>query len=172
MFRVPTVISCAEPESRRTLGWRTYSRIVVVALSALFCLIVVARYCWLRIGPAAWGPQCVCDKPVFDCGVVSGDRTLEHEFVIHNIGRQSLHILKVVPSCAGCTRVTTYASEIAPTGQSTVKVALDTANLKPGQFNRQVLIETNDPNSSKVVLNMIGTVKGSRDGDERSIVHQ
>jgi len=128
-----------------------------VLLAGLFCLWAGGRYVWLIAGPGSWGPRFACAEPSFDCGEVSTEGALQHEFVISNTGRRPLHILKVVPGCGSCLTVELSKEEIVPGDTSLLKVVLHAAGLKKGAFEKSLLLKTDDPNLPQVVLSVRGT---------------
>ncbi len=139
-------------------------RFVILAIPVLFCALAVGRYVWLAIGPNSWGPRFTCTESYLDCGEIPSSEVVEHEFVIGNTGRQPLHILKAVPGCCDCLSVDLERNEIMPGGTSVLKVTLDVGSLEQGEFVKKVLVTTDDPGLSHVVLYVKGTVTTGPNG--------
>ena len=130
---------------------------LIVLCSGLFCLLAVGHYAWVNAGVVLglWGPRLACERLQFDCGEVPTDRgVVEHDFIIGNTGWQPLHI-KAKTGC-GCSTVNLSKEEIAPGDTSTLKVVVNAARLKKGEFKKQVLVKTDDPRSPKVILYLRG----------------
>ncbi len=133
-------------------------RFLVIAFSGLFCLLAGGRYVWLTLGPGSWGPRFACAESCFDCGEVSADQGVEHEFVISNTGRQPFLILKAMPGCGACLTVNVSKNEVTPGDTSILKIVLDVSKLGKGPFVKKLLVMTDDPNLPRVILFVRGTV--------------
>jgi hypothetical protein len=130
---------------------------LVVLAAGVFCLLAAGRCLWLAVGPSSWGPRFACTEPYFDCGKVAAHRTIEHDFIVKNSGREPLHILKAVPGCGGCLTVNVSEKEIVPGGCAVVKVVLDVTKVRKGEFKKALLLKTDDPYLPRVILYLQGT---------------
>jgi len=110
--------------------------------------------CWA----GAWGPRFACAEPDFNCGDVPAAQTVEHEFVIGNVGRQPMKILKAAPGCSSCLTVQISDYEIAPGGTAKLKAVLRPGRLPVGAFEQRVWLETNSTNVPRITLFLRGIV--------------
>ena len=85
------------------------------------------------------------------------NQLVKHEFVIENTGRESLHVLRVVPGCGGCLKLRLSQEELVPGGKSVLMVILDTSKVDKGDFKKSLLLQTDDPRLPKVILYVQGT---------------
>lgn len=99
-------------------------------------------------------PKLSFDSEIFNFGKVKSGNIVEHEFVIKNLGKDPLIILKTVPSCA-CT-VTEIPVTVLKKGRSgKIKVVFDTKT-RTGQQHHNITLYTNDPEKPIVVLYIQG----------------
>ncbi len=106
---------------------RALSRGAVV-LSALLSLPAVA---------AADAPKAVLRDTRFDFGSAMPGSVAEHDFVLRNDGSAALKTIKA--SMTSPLVVTRMPREIAPGGEGTIRVALNTAGLR-GRFTGQITV--------------------------------
>jgi len=92
----------------------------------------------------------------FEFGTIKAGEKVNYVFKITNKGKSDLKLRKVNASC-GCTLVKPDTDTVKP-GQSTeVKVEFNSVGIS-GVQNKTITVITNDPNNSKVVLWVKGTV--------------
>jgi hypothetical protein len=101
-------------------------------------------------------PVASFDSGTFDFGTVTGDITVEHNFVLTNTGKSDLYIRKVAASC-GCTAVQPSKTTIAPGESTAVKVFFDTHG-RSGTDKKSITLITNDPKRPKTYLWIKATV--------------
>jgi hypothetical protein len=134
-------------------------QLMVVLLSSVFCLLAVGYYGWAIAGPelsALWGPRFACAKLQFECGEVPAERKqIEHDFVIRNAGWQPMHIT-AKPGCRSCSTAKLSKEEIAPGDTSVLTVTLNVTQVEKGEFKKNVLVNTDDPRSPRIVFSIRG----------------
>ncbi len=92
----------------------------------------------------------------FDFGNVPRGEILEEFFFVENVGDEDLVIEKMSSNCS-CAVTSTDENVISPGEFAEVIVTLDTKYLK-GKVEREVIIYTNDPKYSVVIINFRATV--------------
>jgi len=97
------------------------------------------------------------EKKVFDFGTAPQRKTVEHDFVFTNTGKDDLIIHKVRSSC-GCTAVSPKEKVIKPGQSSSIKAIFHTGTYK-GRQNKSITVITNDPDSPTTILRISGIVK-------------
>ena len=105
----------------------------------------------------ARGPVARVDSSVHNFGEVWTNQTLEHAFVITNVGDKPLKILQVKPSC-GCTVAGPYPREIKPGESGDFPFRLNSSRLH-GKFSKSISIKTSDPKKGQMRLSLTGRVK-------------
>jgi hypothetical protein len=102
------------------------------------------------------GPKVEVDQPVFEFGVMGGKGAGEHEFVLTNVGTDTLTLAKGETSCS-CAVSELRTTKLEP-GEST-KVLLEwkAADLF-GPYRQTANISTNDPDNPIVTLTVSGRV--------------
>jgi hypothetical protein len=109
---------------------------------------------------AGWNPafgasKAVSDEMDFNAGDVQQGSVISHEFVIKSAGSDPLTLK--VKSCT-CGGVKYEApSSIAPGKADKIKVSIPTKYLKGG-YQKDILIETNDPEKKKIHFTIRATV--------------
>lgn len=99
----------------------------------------------------------VFDKKVYDFGTIHESKgPVSCEFKFSNDGTAPLVIISASAGC-GCTKPSFEGEPIAPGESSTIKVTYNPKG-RPGEFNKNVTIRTNDPKNRKVVLKITGVV--------------
>jgi hypothetical protein len=86
----------------------------------------------------------------FDFGTITEGKTVDHSFIIKNVGNSDLYIRKISASC-GCTAVQPAKTQIAP-GDSTVIKAVFNTRAKNGAQKKAITVITNDPKQSRAIL--------------------
>lgn len=96
------------------------------------------------------------DKTTFDYGNIKSGADGHRFFTVTNTGDKPLIISEVKPSC-GCTTPEWSKDPILPGKTAQIKVGYNTAN--PGTFNKLIEVYSNDPQNSRSVLYIKGTVE-------------
>lgn len=94
----------------------------------------------------------------FDFGKIKeegGTKTCRFDFT--NTGNDTLKILQVNPGMSGAA-VNWTKQPVAPKGKGYVEVFWDPKN-KPGPFQKNIEVTTNDPDQPRIVLSIKGTVE-------------
>ena len=79
------------------------------------------------------------------------------EYTLENIGNDILTIGKITTDC-GCTSSRVTKEQIQPGGKGAISIVFDTTG-QLGEQNRNILVETNDPQNPKVKLTLAGKVR-------------
>jgi hypothetical protein len=106
---------------------------------------------------AGTGPRASFDKDGHDYGRVMYGETVTEEFILTNTGDETLVIEKIKSSC-DCTRAVKGSSEIPPNGNTKIVAAFDTTGLKPGRTKREIIVQTNDPQTPLTKLTLLAEV--------------
>ncbi|MBD8017628.1 MULTISPECIES: DUF1573 domain-containing protein [Kaistella] len=96
------------------------------------------------------------DKTTFDYGTVKAGSEGHRMFTVKNTGDKPLIISKVQASC-GCTTPEWSQEPIMPGKTAQLKVGYDTKIVGP--FAKIIEVYSNDPASSRSVINIKGTVE-------------
>ena len=101
-------------------------------------------------------PSIVFEEISWDFGEIDGNSNMSHEFVFRNIGKSSLEILKVKPSC-GCLAVEFPENEIQPGDTGKIVLKIDLAkSITPQQS--YAIVSTNDPVKREIPLSVQGRI--------------
>lgn len=92
--------------------------------------------------------------PVFDFGTAERGDKVEHAFPIRNVGKATLVIEQILPSC-GCTTAGLDQKRIEPGQSVDLKVVLDLKG-RIGPQNNTIVIKSNDPHAAGVRLTVLG----------------
>lgn len=106
--------------------------------------------------PAVQGPRIICDQPLFDFGTADSESTIEHTFIIRNIGDTTLEISNVRPAC-GCTLANISEKSVAPGAESQITARLSLKG-RNGPQSKAITILSNDPQSPEYRVTLAGTV--------------
>lgn len=98
------------------------------------------------------------DKTTFDYGTVKTGADGHRVFVVKNTGDKPLIISKVQASC-GCTTPEWSQDPIMPGKTADIKVGYNTTIVGP--FTKIIEVYSNDPENSRSVINIKGTVDGA-----------
>jgi hypothetical protein len=98
----------------------------------------------------ALAARAVFDSHEFNFGTVSGNKLVEHSFLLTNTGKSDLLIRKITASC-GCTAVQPTKTRIAP-GESTEIKAIFNTKGREGNQKKAITVITNDPRQSRSIL--------------------
>lgn len=104
---------------------------------------------------AAPAPRIVCPAPDYDFGSLDNSATVEHDYPIRNEGAVTLEITSVRASC-GCT-VATASSRLVPPGGETSVHANFALKGRTGYQQKSITVESNDPDTPALVLQLHGT---------------
>lgn len=109
--------------------------------------------------PTGKGPIIACDEPNFDFGTVDNQTTIEHTFLIKNIGDTTLEITQVKPAC-GCTVAELTEKMVPPGGISHVTAKLSLQG-RSGLQSKAITIFSNDPQNPQYRVSINGTAAQS-----------
>jgi len=101
-------------------------------------------------------PAIEVDDRVFDFGEIKQGEKVSHAFELTNTGKSDLILRKIRASC-GCTAIEPDETVIPP-GESTRVVAEFNSRGISGKQNKSVSIYSNDPNRSRLLLRLSGSV--------------
>lgn len=99
----------------------------------------------------------VLEAAEFNFGVVEAGATVEHTFLVKNLGKKKLEIIKVQPSC-GCTTAAEWDKQIEPGQTGRVPLRLNTAGFSGG-IEKHATIYTSEPGAAPLVARLRGQVK-------------
>ena len=102
-------------------------------------------------------PMISCDEDTFQFDRTRAEGTLSHSFKICNRGQSPLYIRDVYSTC-GCTVIKSYSETVAPNLETQLDVELDTSRLKPDEDQKFIVVRSNDPNRSELILKLVATV--------------
>ena len=109
---------------------------------------------------ATTGARVSVEPAAFDFGNVRGERTLQKEITVRNVGDGELEIRKVSTTC-GCAVVGAFQKRVAPGDSTTLRVAFTTP-AAAGKTQQTVTIETNDTEHPRVEVKVSATVVAAR----------
>jgi hypothetical protein len=112
-------------------------------LSAM--LLVVACFSLCSAQPKIW-----VDKHKIDWGTVYNGTTEQARVTVKNVGKDTLRILGVYPSC-GCTTVKQLKTTLRPGESDVLEFAFNSTGYR-GKVVKYVTIMTNDPTSSQTLI--------------------
>jgi len=101
------------------------------------------------------------DKTTWDYGTVKNGADGQKFFTVTNTGDKPLIISKVQPSC-GCTTPDWSQDPIMPGKSTKIKVVYDTK--RTGAFQKLIEVYSNDPQNSRSVIYIKGTVEPAASG--------
>lgn len=136
------------------LQWRTRG------LLTCFSLLLIVSY-----SVASASPPAGKDKPkgkievseyTFDFGYMPQKAVFSHNFVVKNVGKGTLNIVKVDPIC-GCTTVPVKRAFLKPGEETELHVNFDSGKFK-GHINKRIKILSTDPENGLVELFVRGVV--------------
>ncbi len=121
---------------------------IVVSLALLLVLSTVAVLA---------APQITVDSSMYEFGTVLEGVVVTHTFVLTNAGDQSLAISRVRTSC-GCTTTALAKKDLAPGESVNLDAIFDTVGYGGRTVTKMIYVESNDPATPKLVLQVKGTV--------------
>ncbi|MFZ2921948.1 MAG: DUF1573 domain-containing protein [Desulfosalsimonadaceae bacterium] len=113
--------------------------------------------------PAAFVPE-----PVYDFGTIVDGKKFIHEFSIENQGESPLRISNIMTGCA-CA-VPEYPRTILPGQKGIIKISIDTNGYGGKEFERVIMVSTNEPNNSMLKLMMHGQISLFADISPKSLI--
>ena len=102
-------------------------------------------------------PQITVDNGVYKFGTALEGFVVTHTFVITNAGDQTLAISRVGTSC-GCTTTDLAKKSLAPGESVNLDAIFDTVGYGGRTVTKMIYVESNDPATPKLVLQLKGTV--------------
>lgn len=101
-------------------------------------------------------PKVQFDQSTFNFKELKQGESVEHIFVLKNIGKSDLIIRKTKTTC-GCTAISPKSKIIKPGEQTDLKVIFNSRG-KKGRQNKVITLITNDPKKPSSTLRIIGNV--------------
>jgi hypothetical protein len=102
------------------------------------------------------GARIAIEPAGFDFGQALQNKTLNHDFVLRNVGDEPLRIEDVRTTC-GCTAALPNARVVPPGGQTRLQVSLQTRTSE-GRLEKGVSIRSNDPTRNVLEIKLTVTV--------------
>ncbi len=102
-------------------------------------------------------PKISVDQAIYDFGEVTAGVAVTHTFILTNVGDAPLTITSVRTSC-GCTTTALSKTTLQP-GESVKLTATFDSTHYSGRVGKSIYVESNDPDTPKLVLVITGTVK-------------
>jgi hypothetical protein len=125
--------------------------------AALFALCALASF---GQADGATGARVSVEPAAFDFGNVRGERTLQKEITVRNVGDGELEIRKVSTTC-GCAVVGAFQKRVAQGDSTTLRIAFTTP-AAAGRTQQTLTIETNDKEHPRVEVKVSATVVAAR----------
>jgi hypothetical protein len=136
---------------------------VIILIPVFFLALFLAA----GLNPAFAAPKAISDELDFNAGDIQQGSLISHEFVIKNTGSDPLTLK--IKSCT-CGGVKYEApSSITPGKTDKIKVSIPTKFLK-GSYQRDVLIETNDPEKKEIHFTIRATVQEVLSVEPHSVI--
>ena len=105
---------------------------------------------------ASAGPKVVCGEPSYNFGEREEGESVEHTFIIKNIGDAPADVRKLRPSC-GCAVLSAPQDKLAPGAEGPVTLKVSLGN-HPGPFHRSLAIMSEDGSQDGLTLALEGAV--------------
>ena len=102
-------------------------------------------------------PRIEVSETTFDFGFMYQNESVSHIFRIRNTGTATLKLEQVKSTC-GCTAALPAQREIAPSGETELKVTFQSGSMRD-RIVKHVHIDSNDPNQPRVTLTITGQIK-------------
>ena len=103
-------------------------------------------------------PDIEINEPIYDFGTIAQMEKVKHTFIIRNVGKKPLEILKVNSPC-NC-ETTNLKDKLIPPGQSTMLDVQYHGSTNSGKTRIAVYLTTNDPDEPQVVVSLVGVIVG------------
>ncbi|MBN2288895.1 MAG: DUF1573 domain-containing protein [Candidatus Glassbacteria bacterium] len=124
-------------------------------------IALIAALIWLCPAPdacrAQGTPSIEVDKKELDLGVIYRGGSAEGDFVIRNVGSDTLAIKNVRSSC-GCTAAIVDKNNLGPNEQTKLKARFSSGNYK-GTVSKKIFVYSNDPQNAIIALEVKAEVK-------------
>ncbi len=111
-------------------------------------------------------PKIACDDPIYSFGKVNNGKTLEHIFIIKNIGDTDL-IIGRIKGCCGTT-VMCSNKRVAPDDYTMLNVKLSFKGRR-GSQRKTIYVKSNDPDKQYYALTLAGEVYTGIFSDKQTI---
>lgn len=102
------------------------------------------------------GPSIFVEETDYNFGTVDNQSSIEHTFVIQNVGDETLEISNARPAC-GCTVAQITEKSVPPGGTSELTAKLSLRGRK-GHQSKAITISSNDPKKPQYRLLLVGDV--------------
>jgi len=135
--------------------------------SAVVTVVVTAMIAAVGSLAREPAPAVYCAEPVFDFGRKMDSARPRHEFTIENRGDLTLQLGKIYSGC-GCTTEKISSRSIRPGKSAKLGVVVNLSGRR-GEFEKEISLETNDPDCPALALKLRGEVVPSIDIDPRHI---
>ena len=114
--------------------------------------------------------QIKMDEELFDFKDIELGTIVEHTFLIHNTGEDTLTIIDAHPSC-GCTAAVMDNKKIAPGATSHLKVKFDSNNKGEGPITKIITITSNSHDQAEKVIRIVGRIVKSKTAHKNMEMH-
>ena len=121
---------------------------IVVSIALLLVLSAVAVLA---------APQITVDSSIYEFGTVLEGVVVTHTFILTNAGDQPLAISRVRVTC-GCTATALAKKDLAPGESVNLDAIFDTVGYGGRSVTKMIYVESNDPATPKLVLQLKGTI--------------
>jgi len=121
---------------------------IVVSIALLLVLSAVAVLA---------APQIIVDSSIYEFGTVLEGVVVTHTFILTNAGDQPLAISRVRVTC-GCTATALAKKDLAPGESVNLDAIFDTVGYGGRSVTKMIYVESNDPATPKLVLQLKGTI--------------
>lgn len=105
------------------------------------------------------GPRIHCDEPVHDFGTADNRTSVEHTFILKNIGDTTLEISNTRAAC-GCTVANMSNRSVPPGGQTELTARLNLQG-RNGHQSKSITVMSNDPEQGNYVVTLTGNASQS-----------
>jgi hypothetical protein len=109
----------------------------------------------------ARAPKLKIENPIHDFGTIKQGESVTTDFVITNIGKETLNIRQTRATC-GCTASKPEHSDLKPGESSIIKVTFDSTG-RSGEQSKAVMVFSNDPLNPTQKIEIKATVSSDRD---------
>ncbi len=126
-------------------------------MNRLLSLLTLLFWFLVPSYPLVSQPKLSLENSNFNLGTIYQGQTKKITILIRNSGTNDL-IIKDVEAPCGCTTVTKPQKTLPPSERSNIDVEFNSTGFQ-GEEKKQVIIESNDPQSPSVVINLQCFVK-------------
>jgi cytochrome c553 len=124
----------------------------------------------LRIDSTEHPAQIKMDEEVYDFKDIELGTIVEHTFIIHNIGGDTLIIIEAHPSC-GCTAAVMDNKKIGAGNSAHLKVKFDSNNKGEGPIVKLITITSNSHDQAEKVIRITGRIVKSKTAHKMQAMH-